>query len=265
MQSLRRSFKRWLYGSCPGFAGAFPYYGAKVHFPPNSLIFQIACAHGIYEATNQRLLMSALRPGATVYDIGANIGLMSVPLLATEPTLRVVSIEPSPSTFACLQRTVEGSAWRDRWTAKAVAMGDREGQIDFFCADPALGAYDGVLDTHRAGPTTKVTVPLTTLDKLWTDAGRPDVCAVKIDVEGAEAGALRGAFQCLRATRPLVLVEWNEVNLRPFNCAPEFLLTLAAELNYDVYAMPGLVRTDSPAHLRAQMQYDESFALLPKP
>lgn len=264
MQSLRRSFKRWLYGSCPGYAGAFPYYGAKVYFPPNSLIFQLACDQGIYEATNQRLLLSALRPGATVFDIGANIGLMSTPLLSAEPTLRVISIEPSPHTFACLQRTVEGSAWRNRWTARAVAMGDHEGQVDFFCADPALGAYDGMLDTRRAGPTTKVTVPLTTVDKLWHDAGRPDVCAVKIDVEGAEAGTLRGAMACLKATRPLVLVEWNADNLRSFNCAPEVLLTIASELGFEVFAMPNLVRTESPAHLRAQMKFDESFALLPK-
>jgi len=264
MSSLRHTFKRWLYGRCPGFAGAFPYYGAKVHFPPGSLIFHLACEQGIYEAVNQRLLLSALRPGATVFDVGANIGLLSVPLLATEPDLRVISVEPSPHTFACLQRTVTGSVWRDRWTAHAVATGDHEGRIDFFCADPALGAFDGVRDTHRAGPTTKVTVPLTTLDKLWIDAGRPDVCAVKIDVEGAEAATLRGALALLRATRPLVLLEWNSDNLRSFECPPETLLSLAAELGFDVFAMPGLVRTASPTHLRAQMKFDESFALLPK-
>jgi FkbM family methyltransferase len=265
MSTLRRYFKRWLYGRCPGFAGTFPYYGVKVHFPSGSLIFRLACDQGIYEAANQRVLLSALRPGATVFDVGANIGLLSVPLLAAEPGLRVISVEPSPHTFACLQRTVAASPWRNRWTILPVATGEGEGQIDFFCADPALGAFDGVRDTHRAGATTKITVPLTTLDKLWTDAGCPDVCAVKIDVEGAEAATLRGATSLLQATRPLVLVEWNEVNLRAFDFPPEMLLTIAADLGYEVFAMPGLVRMVSPIHLRTQMKFDESFALLPKP
>lgn len=264
MNLLRRVFKRWLYGRCPGFAGAFPYYGTKVFFPPGSLIFHLACEQGIYEATNQHLLLSALRPGATVFDVGANIGLLSIPLLASEPSVRVISIEPSPHTFACLRKTIAASAWRARWNAHAVATGNQEGQVDFFCADPALGAFDGTRDTLRAGATTKITVPLTTLDKLWTEAGCPEVCAIKIDVEGAEFATLCGAGALIKATRPLVLIEWNADNLRSFDCAPETLLTLAADLGYDVFAMPGLVRTASPAHLRAQMKFGESFALLPR-
>jgi FkbM family methyltransferase len=265
MPNLRRRFKRWLYSRCPGFAGAFPYYGTRVYFPPDSLIFHLACEQGIYEAANQRLLLSALRPDTTVFDIGANIGLLSVPLLAAEPRLRVISIEPSPKTFACLRRTVAESAWCDRWSALPVATGDHEGEVDFFCAVSALSAFDGLRDTHRAGTTTKITVPLTTLDKLWADAAHPSVCAVKIDVEGAEAPTLRGARECLRRTRAAVLVEWNAGNLGAHDCPPETLLELAAELDYDVFASPGLSRTVSPAHLRAQMEVGESFALLPKP
>ena len=41
--TLRKILKRWLYGSCPGFAGAFPYYGVKIHFPKGSVTFCAAC------------------------------------------------------------------------------------------------------------------------------------------------------------------------------------------------------------------------------
>lgn len=36
--TLRQHIKTWLYGSCPGFAGRFPYFGVTVHFPRNSVI-----------------------------------------------------------------------------------------------------------------------------------------------------------------------------------------------------------------------------------
>jgi len=180
--ALRRRVKRWLYGRCPGIAGAFPYYGVRTYFPPRSYVFDLACDQGIYEARNLQVLLSAVRPGATAFDLGANIGLMSIPLLQAESTLRVVSVEPSPETHACLTHTARQSGYRDRWETLAVAVGDHEGGADFFCAAPALGAFDGLRDTHRADISRKISVSLTTLDRLWSDRGRPEVCVVKIDV-----------------------------------------------------------------------------------
>lgn len=264
MTSYRRKLKKWLYGSCPGFRGSFPYYGTRIYFPPNSLIFRLACDHGIYEAVNQRALVSSLRDGATVFDVGANIGLLSAPLLALNNSIKVLSIEPSPTTYDCLERSVAASRWVDRWSAISTAIGDHVGTISFFCADPSLGAFDGVRDTRRAGNTTKIEVPLTTVDQLWLDKGSPEVCAIKIDVEGAEASALRGAARCVQASRPMLLVEWNAVNLASFACPPETLLTIANDFGYEVFAMPGLVPMISPSQLRTYMAFDESFVLLPQ-
>jgi FkbM family methyltransferase len=255
--------KRLLYGSCPGLAGSFPYYGVRTYFPRRSLVFALACDQGIYEAANVRLLLSALRPGTTVFDVGANIGLMSIPLLVQGPSVRVVAFEPSPNNVEHLRRTALESVFRERWEVVASALGDRIGEVSFYCAAPGLGAFDGLADTGRAGATTAVRVPLTTLDAAWEQRGRPEVSAIKIDVEGAELSVLRGGGACLRATRPVVLAEWNEANLRGFGCDAGALLAFAAESGYDVFAMPTLVRVSSVAHLRSLMQFDESFALLP--
>jgi FkbM family methyltransferase len=261
---LKIRFKRWLYGSCPGFAGAFPYYGTKTYFPRNSLVFALACEQGIYESANVRLMLSALRPDTTAFDVGANIGLMSLPLLATEPTLKVVSVEPSPHNHTALLRTATASRYNQRWEIVTKALSDHEGEATFHCAAPGLGAFDSLVDTGRSGETSTIRVPLTTLDSLWEQRTRPAVSLIKIDVEGAELSTLRGAVGCLRMCRPVVLVEWNQGNLRSFDCAPESLLSFAAELDYDVFAMPSLVRITSGVHLHSLMQFDESFVLLPR-
>jgi FkbM family methyltransferase len=263
--NFKRSLKRWLYGSCPGFKGVFPYFGERIHFPPGSLIFELAMLEGIFEHANVKLLQAALRPHTWAFDIGANLGLMSAPLLHTEPTLRVVSVEASPRTAEYLGRTIAASPRRDRWQLVPKALGATEGKIEFFAATGTDGVFDGLRDTGRSRGSAKVTVPLTTLDTLWRAAGRPPVSLVKIDVEGAEADVLRGGRECLLSTRPVVLLEWNRQNLAAYGCPPESLLALAADLNCDILNAPGLAPVTSPASLWFQTGVGETFLLVPRP
>ncbi len=262
---LRSRLKYWLHGRCPGFAGWFRYHGVRVYFPRGSFVFKLACEQGIYEAQNLRVLLAAAEPGTCYFDLGANIGLMSVPLLQTEPVLRVVSVEPSPATLACLNRTARESPHAERWEVLGTAVADREGETEFFCSAPALAAFDGTQDTQRAGPTTRVRVPLTTLDRLWADRGRPRVSAVKIDIEGGEAAALRGGQACLAAERPVVLIEWSQHNLAALHADAGELLPLATELGYTVHACPALTAVTTVPQLRAHMRFGETFVLYPRP
>jgi FkbM family methyltransferase len=262
--NLRREFKRWLYGSCPGRKGVLPYYGERIHFPLGSVIFELACAEGIFEHDNVKLLQASLRPNAWCFDVGANIGLMSAPLLETEPTVHVVSIEASPRTAEYLGRTIAGSPRRDRWHFVPKALGATEGEIEFHASVATHGVFDGIRNTGRGRGVEAVKVPLTTLDRLWTEFGRPEVCVVKIDVEGAEADVLRGASLCLQTTRPVLLIEWNTQNLAAYGTPPDALLEWADAAGYDVLIAPGLARVNSPAHLRLQMGLGETFMLVPR-
>src|SRR5437870_2349214 len=97
--TLRKRIKFWLYGSCPGFRGSFPYFGSRVFFPANSLSFLAVCQQGIFEYDPLRALLSQVRPHTWMFDIGANIGLMAVPVLQREPRVHVLSFEPSPNTL----------------------------------------------------------------------------------------------------------------------------------------------------------------------
>ena len=263
--NLRHRFKHWLYGRCPGYAGVFPYFGERVHFPRGSMLFTLACEQGIFELGNVNLLRAAARPGSWYFDVGANIGLMSAPLLDSLPDITVVSVEASPRTAECLGRTIAGSPRRDRWHFVPKALGAAEGEIEFFASAASHGVFDGLRDTGRGRDVRAVKVPLTKLDTLWENFGRPDVSVIKIDTEGAEADVLRGAAACLRATRPCVLLEWNTLNLVPFATAPGSLLTFAAEINYDVLAAPSLAPVTTPEQLRLQMGLGETFILCPRP
>jgi FkbM family methyltransferase len=261
--SLRASFKKWLYGSCPGFAGAFPYYGIKIYFPKGSLLFDLACEQGVFEIDNVRLMQSLARPGTTIFDIGANIGLMSAPLLAEKPACRVVSFEPSPNVLPFLQRTIAESAHRDRWILVPKAVGAQPGRLAFHLSDAANSVYDGIRATNRAASVRQVEVEITTLDETWRELGRPKVSLIKCDVEGAEWDVLQGARECLTAERPPVLLEWNRDNLAAYQRPPESLVHFAAEADFALYAMPNLVEIHTAQQLAVQMCLTESFLLYP--
>lgn len=261
---MRKLLKYWFYTYCPGFVGTFPYFGIKVHFPKGSLSFKAACQQGIFEADNVAVLRSLIEPDSYMFDVGANIGLMAIPVLCAEPTCRVISFDPSINVLPCLRRTVKESRFGDRWNLIEKAVGASSGAISFSLSSQANSLFDGIRPTQRVESTSQVQVEMTTLDEVWQQIGSPRLSLIKIDVEGAESGVLQGADQCLRAERPFVLLEWNRQNLAAYDCPPSFILKFASEMGYEVLAVPGLHAVKTEIQLKVHMAFSENFLLAPK-
>lgn len=263
------TFKRWIkktyFGNLPESMRAFPYFGTRVYFPRNSFVFQIACEHGIYEWENVKLLQALVEPDSLVFDVGANIGLMAVPLLAGDRTIRVRSLEPSPNSLPYLQRTAQGSSFGDRWNVVGKAVGNKSGTVEFCIANAEMGAFDGMRDTGRTGSNGKVQVPMTTIDEEWEALGSPRVSVIKIDVEGAERMAMEGGARCIARHRPALMVEWNASNLAAFECDPGWILEFARLHHYSLLCVPSLAPVTTENALKAHMALSESFCLLADP
>ncbi len=262
-QFLRPVLKRWYYSYWPGQAGSFPYFGTRVFFPPRAHLFERVCAEDIYEAANVRLLKSLVRPETCYFDVGANIGLMSVPLLCECLTARVVSFEPSPNAQPYLKQTHAGSPFNQRWQIISKAVGKSSGSLNFYCASAENSVFDGFGDTGRAGDRSVTSVSVTTLDAEWAALNRPKVSVIKIDVEGAELGVLEGAAECIRGNQPAILTEWNADNLRANGCAPEALLDWAKNAGYLAHSLPHAIPVTSVGQLNVQMLQTQDFLLLP--
>jgi FkbM family methyltransferase len=258
---LRGIAKKLLFGYIPK---RFRYYGETVHFPAGSHIFERACAEGIYERDTTNLILSLVQPGTTYFDIGANIGLLSIPVLAMKKGVDVVSVEASPHTLPALRRTHSASPYQQRWTVVGAAVGDVEGEAEFWSGGGAWGAFDGLRDTGRGGPKHSVRVPALTIDQIWRDKGCPPVSLIKMDIEGAESLALLGARDAISHTRPPVVMEWSEQNLPAYGIAPIELLRVCADLGYLAYAFPSLVAVNTNFILSLAMRETETFILAPR-
>jgi FkbM family methyltransferase len=261
---LRRQAKYWWYTSVPGVAGRVPYYGTTVHFPPRAPVFRVMCENGRFEPDIIDRLVELTRPDTTVFDVGANLGLMAIPVLHGCQSCRVVSFEPSPNSLAFLRKTVAGSGYGARWHVVEKALAARPGQLDFAIGRPEDALFEGLKSGDRIANARTIVVPVSTLDDEWIALGSPAVSVVKIDVEGAEGQVLEGARALLAAEQPVLLIEWYTPYLQRFGTPPIALLAAAASYRYRIFSVPlGIPVTDAVA-LRAQMLSCQNFLLLPE-
>lgn len=171
---------------------------------------------GTYEVSRLRDFQRALRPGAVVYDIGANVGIYS--LLAgfcVGPTGRVYAFEPLPRNVGYLRRHLAFNNL-ENCTVIEKAVCDQAGSLAFSAAgwNPSMA---------RLSSDGEFMVPTTTLDACvyGSDALRPpDV--LKIDVEGAELQVLQGGLRAISEFHPAIFLELHSAQLH--NDCRAFLL-----------------------------------------
>lgn len=143
-----------------------------------------------------------LRPGDNFLDVGANIGVYT--LLAVSKigsTGRVLAFEPGPEARRRLTENIRINELGNV-EVHACALGDRVGVVDFLNQCDTTNRIQTAADVGKS----VVSVPLERLD----DVVEIDCALGKIDIEGAEPIALRGAQRMLKEANPPVwLLELN--------------------------------------------------------
>jgi FkbM family methyltransferase len=159
-----------------------------------------------------RFLRRWVRPGFVACDIGANIGTYTVPLARlVGPTGHVVSFEPNRPTFACLRQNIRQNRLGNVTLVRAAA-GPESGVADLVVTANNFGEVHLAPAPSAASPrnptaaTDTARVSVTTVDTEVARLGLKRVDFIKIDVEGFELAALRGAARTL-ATNPDLVVQ----------------------------------------------------------
>ncbi|MGH1561919.1 FkbM family methyltransferase [Mumia sp. DW29H23] len=185
------------------------------------------------------VLSLLMQPGDLVLDIGANVGLVTLPLAAAarRTGASVIAVEPIPTNHSRLVDAVRLNGFEDLVTTVHTALADAPGRTTM-SVDRDAPTGNAYLRTNRhdpAMPTFEVAVR--TLDDLLDEVapGR-SASLVKIDVEGAEMLVLGGAQLMLAEHRPVILGEFNSGLMPAFGHT--FLDVAAAlePLGYKPYA-----------------------------
>jgi FkbM family methyltransferase len=142
---------------------------------------------GLSEPEEMGFCLHLLRPGDVFLDVGANVGVFTI--LALAAGANAIAVEPGSAAFAALERNVRSNGYLDRVDFRKVAVSDHIGHAKF--------SYCGASPTNHLivdEEPNSIEVPLTTLDAIVD--GRP-IVLLKIDIEGFELPALRGATSVL--------------------------------------------------------------------
>ncbi len=136
-------------------------------------------------------------PGDVFLDCGACLG--DTAIWAARKGARVWSFDVDENTLPFFDQNIERAGVRDRVVLTRAAVGEHDGTAFFFC-DTGNPGGSHICNREKGSP-----VPMVALDSFCA-RHKLQPTYIKMDIEGAELAALRGAEQIIREYRPRLAV-----------------------------------------------------------
>jgi FkbM family methyltransferase len=222
---------------------------------------------GDFETAEVAFVRRFLKPGMTVLDVGAHHGLYTLisskivglrgRVFAFEPSLRerralVLNVWLNKIKFAI--------SWNVR--IQGLAVGEENTETDLYVADDWAGAFNSLRPPNVSAATSKARVRVVSLDHWLATHKVNRVDFIKLDIEGAELSALRGARVLLqRRHRPVFLIEVYEVRTAPWGYSACEIVQL---LHLEGYRWFTLSDDGTPRPVDADLHcYDANLVAVP--
>jgi FkbM family methyltransferase len=194
--------------------------------------------YGTYrvEEKHRHFMMSRVRPGSTVLDVGAHIGYYTL-LFAKRVGARgrVMAFEPSTRTFRRLQENIELNGFDNVSAVNAAASS----QAGVATINLASGENTGSTSLHAgAGNWQSEETRTVGLDDFLAGQAIGNVDLIKIDVEGHELSVLRGLHDTLRKPAeeaPEIFIEVNEATLQSSGTSVQAIFDELNDAGYGAY------------------------------
>ena len=188
---------------------------------------QVIRRTGCWESHVEALCRRLVRPDSIAIDVGANIGYHTAVLARLAK--HVLSVEANPVTADLLRCTVALNRFRNVSVIECAAM-DRAQAVDIFVPEEYLGAGAVARPSWYDDPNLKhwqrYPVQAETLDSVSRELASVDL--IRMDIEGCELAALRGARELLsRSPGARIVMEWGAYNMPAYGDVLEGLDYLA--------------------------------------
>lgn len=197
-----------------------------------------------------RAFQELVPPGARVLDLGSHLGLFSLPAAALGA--EVIAVDANTQHVRLLREAARRNRFEQLEVVQA-AVTDTDQPVEF-----VEQSIHGHIRVPQDGDSPSVTVPAVTIEELLAQLGWDSVDAIKLDIEGAEMGALRSMRNLHSGgARPPMVFECNAAMLPLFGESICGLRGLIRELGYELMLID---------HLRpgTLIEYPSAFAIQPE-
>jgi len=221
-----------------------------------------------YEPETTMLLLSVLRPGDRFVDVGGHVGYFSViGSKAVGVTGEVVTFEPAPSNYRRLLHHLDINRCTNVLPLH-MAVGAHEECVTLHLNSDNDGGHalwdirSHPLNARSRETPKQYDIWMTRMSRILGD--RP-VRAMKLDIEGSELGALRGAIPLLAGDHgiPFVIAEINSTALEALGGSEDELRAFMNDLGYDTWLLqleePQLVKMEPGVTVQGNFVFNVLF------
>lgn len=200
---------------------------AGIRFEISSMVERHRVVHHGDETDYTRAMLDYLQPNDVLWDIGTNVGLVA---LHAARRCRTVAFEPDPAFLDRLRRNLSLNPELDV-QVQPIAISDVDGTVTLY-TDGAGGNSPSL--AQQRGEKGSVSVAARSIDSLIVSGAVPHPTVLKLDIEGAEVLALRGAHDLLRSDRAprALFIEIHDSFLPAFGSSADEVRGLLADSGY---------------------------------
>jgi FkbM family methyltransferase len=215
--------------------------GVRLFIDLSDHVIGLNILRGQYEQDEIRFVRRVLQPGDSAVDVGGHIGFFTMQMAAAVgPDGCVYAFEPLAANADLLERSIAENGFGGRVRFQRAAVGAAAGTATLTFPVETLNSGGAYLLRDGTAPLTgnqQQAVPLVALDAL--ELRRP-VRFIKMDVEGAEPLAVKGATHLLRDDRPIILSELHPTQLdRASGITADGFLAQMRALGYRAHTLRG--------------------------
>ncbi|HET6511200.1 MAG TPA: FkbM family methyltransferase [Candidatus Kapabacteria bacterium] len=214
-----------------------------------------------YEPNMTRVVNALIKPGMSIWNIGANLGYYTVLAARLSRGGRVTAFEPHPQNASRLRHNVRMNGLSNATVVEA-ALAAEGGSLTFYESESNTGDHRITAEGDRRG----ITVSALDASQAIEEYGSPQV--IIMDVQGAEGVILRSLAPAMTASHPVLIFEFWPDGLASSGSSAQEVEDLLHALEYQVWRIDEyrsmLLRVE-PGRIGRGMKAGEETNLLALP